>query len=156
MNWKDTMGLAYDLMTANSSRHLPVVDDSGSIVGMISDRDAQKAMIFDQADWLSAKTPKPEFDPNALARDYMSWPVVTIEETSSIKEAARIMLDNKISALVVLKDDIAVGIMTTDDLLKAIIGTDQESKSDFQNSIASMLYRSPLGTLAQTLANAGI
>jgi acetoin utilization protein AcuB len=156
INWKDTIGLAYDVMTANLSRHLPVVDDGGSIVGMISDRDAKKAMIFDQADWLSAKTPQPEFDPNALVRDYMSWPVVTVGENSSIKEAAQVMLDRKISALVVLKGDTAVGIITTDDLLQAITHADEKSTSDFQNSIASMLYRSPLGELAQTLANAGI
>ena len=107
------MSLAYDLMTSNSTRHIPVVDDTGSIVGMISDRDAKKAMIFDQADWTSGKTPQPEFDPNALTRDYMSWPVVTINESSSVREAAKLMLEKKISALILLRSDIAVAIVTT-------------------------------------------
>ena len=113
-------------------------------------------MIFDQADWLSSKTPQPEFDTHALARDYMSWPVVTIKETSSIKVAARIMLETQISAVIVLNGDTAVGILTTDDLLKAIVHADEKSTSDFQNSLASTLYKSALGPLAQTLANAGI
>ena len=156
INWKDPIGLGYDIMSANSTRHLPVVDDNGSIVGMISDRDAKKAMIFDQADWVSAKTPQPEFDPNVLARDYMSWPVVTIDENSSIREAASSMLKNKISALLVLRAGLAVGIITTDDLLKTIAREDEHAKISFSSAISAKIYDSPLGPLVQSLANAGI
>lgn len=156
INWRDTMSLAYDLMMSRNCRHLPVVDDGGFVVGIISDRDAKKAMIFDQADWLSAKTPQPEFDPNALTRDYMSWPVVTVDDSASLKEAAQLILDHKISALLVLKDDIATGLITTDDLLRSIISPHEESTSEFQDTVEAALYRSPLGPLAQTLANAGI
>ena len=150
------MALAYDLMMAHANRHLPVVDDGGSIVGMISDRDAKKAMIFDQADWLSAKTPRPDFDSNALVRDYMSWPVTTIQETATLKEAALAMLDHKISALIVLRLETAIGIVTTDDVLRAVAHADETKQIDFKDSLAAAIYRSPLGPLAQTLANAGV
>lgn len=51
-----------------------------------------------------------------IAKDLMTTPVVTIEETSTVETAARLMLDENISALPVLNSDGKVmGILTHSD-----------------------------------------
>ena len=156
IGWKSTMAEAFNLMTKTPSRHLPVVDDNGSLVGLISDRDIKKAMTIDQADYLSAKTPQPEFDPNARVRDFMSTPVETIPETATMRTAAAAMLKKEISSLVVMRGETAVGILTTTDLLRGIADDTEDSAFNPLDSVAVAIYRSPLNALAQTLANAGI
>lgn len=51
-----------------------------------------------------------------IAKDLMTSPVITIEETSTVEEAARLMLDRDISSLPVLNSDgKIVGILTHSD-----------------------------------------
>lgn len=51
-----------------------------------------------------------------LAKDLMTSPVVTIQETATVREAARLLLDQDISALPVLNDvGRIVGILTHSD-----------------------------------------
>jgi acetoin utilization protein AcuB len=46
---------------------------------------------------------------------------VTVREDTSIEEAARIMIDNKIGALPVMRDDVLVGIITETDVFRTFI-----------------------------------
>ena len=156
IHWTEKMELAFRVMSAAGSRHLPVIDDRGEIVGMLSDRDLQRAMQIDQADFTSAKTPQAEFDPNARVRDYMSWPIQSIDEKKPIAEAARLMIDRKISSLIVLRDQVAVGVITSDDLLQVLVHENKKSLGSLREGIMVALSDSPISAIAQSLANAGI
>lgn len=155
-HWMEKIAGGYELLRRANVRHLPVVDDNGAIVGIISDRDFYRAMQVDQPDFVSGKVTQPEFDPNARVRDYMSWPVEAIDETKSIVDAARIMLDKRISSLIVTRHDQVVGIVTTEDLLRALVTNEHSALKDLRAEIGSMLYNSTIGQIANTLANAGI
>ena len=88
VRWDQRMEEAADLMEEHRIRHLPVSDDLGVIVGIISDRDVSRA-----------RSPnKPGFDANAKVSDYMSWPVITVSQNLPLREAAQGMVDEKISA----------------------------------------------------------
>ena len=163
--WTASLQSAFNIMLDKKIRHLPVVHDDGSIIGILSERDLERAMTIDQADFFSARAPQAEFDPNGLVRDFMSWPVETIDESYPLKEAAQIMINKKISALLVTASGVATGIVTTEDLLRAFIlneGLAEEPSSvekaglSNQDSVEASLYASPIGSLAQLLANAGI
>jgi CBS domain-containing protein len=93
--WGEKLEDAYRILTDKNIRHLPVVDHRSEIVGIISDRDFQRAMSIDQPDFSSGKAPQAEFNPLSRIRDFMSWPVESIDEKASVTAAAKRMIDKK-------------------------------------------------------------
>lgn len=92
-------------MDTHRFRHLPVVDASGKIVGMLSDRDFMQVSDFDLTKVVQV----------------MSRSVLTISESGTLLECANIILQKKISSLLVVdSSEKPVGIITTDDLIKEL------------------------------------
>ncbi len=70
--------------------------------------------------------------------EVMSSPLITIEEDSSIKEAARKMVKYKIRRLPVTKKAVLVGIIATSDFARHI------SKRSFSETMIAAMSRYPL------------
>lgn len=115
-----TMQEAHEVMDARRIRHLPLTDDQGSIVGILSDRDVARAMRGAPADYKS-HSPAPIFNPSHHAMHYMSWPVKAVDRETSLKEVVALMLNEKISALLVEDHKVPLGILTTEDLMKYLL-----------------------------------
>jgi acetoin utilization protein AcuB len=99
-------------------RHLPVVD-SNKLVGLIVEND----LLSNQP---SKATTLSVFEIYSLldslqVNQMMSKPVITVEGDCPIEEAARIMVDNKISCLPVMAGSDLVGIITETDIFKALV-----------------------------------
>lgn len=111
VKWNAKLSAATKLMQEADIRHLPVVDSVGTIVGILSDRNIQRAM-----------NPRSgNFTPDATADKYMSWPVLTVNEKLSVRDAAQAMIEEKISALLVTNDlQAVIGIITTEDMLQVL------------------------------------
>jgi acetoin utilization protein AcuB len=119
IHFNDTMRSAWALMQEQGFRHLPVVDESHKVTGILSDRDVQRAMSVIRTGPLSQEV---ELDPTLLVKDFMSWPVYAVSETTSIEKVVEQMLDRKVSAFLV--EDLyrhVKGIITTDDILKLFL-----------------------------------
>lgn len=104
---------AYNLMYINRIRHLPVIDNTGTAVGMLSDRDIQRAMIVSQGDgdemYLSS---------SKTVGDFMSVPLFSVRPEMPVSLLIDEFLKKKVSAVVVLDDARkCVGIITDYDLL---------------------------------------
>ena len=160
VNWLTPLGDAYELLLENKIRHLPVEDDDGNIVGIMSEKDFMRALRVEQPDFSSGLAPVAEFDPNNVVRDFMTWPVRAIHSSASIATAARLMLDNKISALLVTDAvdgvDEVQGIVTTEDLLHVLIAEHETSSDKMRERFAEFLSSAPVGRIAQAIADAGI
>ena len=114
---------AYDKMRRNRIRHLAVIDGDGIVVGILSDRDVNRAMHSHVVNSGSQmKTEEVSFEPEATVQDYMSWPVKTFDKDRLIKDVAKEMIREKISAFLVTdgRNEIS-GIITTEDLLRVLI-----------------------------------
>ncbi|MBY0515414.1 MAG: CBS domain-containing protein [Bacteriovoracaceae bacterium] len=110
---------AYQKMRTLKVRHLPVINGSGKLVGIISDRDFQRVMNRER---VSETEETFTFDSREIVEDIMSWPVMTIPEGTSIRSAARLMVKDKLSALVITSvDQHPMGIVTTDDFLNYLV-----------------------------------
>jgi acetoin utilization protein AcuB len=107
---------AVELMRSRRVRHLPVVDRGGRLVGIVTDRDLRQ-VVFDPAVQarLSHAT---EALRGLTVRDVMTWGAISVTPTASIRDAARLMHENKIGALPVTDDDRLVGILTETDVLR--------------------------------------
>lgn len=153
--WSESLQSAFDKMRHLHIRHLPVVDQNGNIVGMLSERDLQRAMTVVPPS-IANRDQVAEFDPDFIVRDFMSQEVHTISEKANLKEAAQAMNSLKVSSLVVTNANREmVGILTNEDLLVVLIGLLNRQPSvvdEFKN----LCYNSPLGAIANLLNQSGI
>jgi CBS domain-containing protein len=115
----ERLDLADDIMHLGRVRHMPVVDD-GRLVGIVSNRDLLAASL----------TKFLNFDPKqrrAFLRsvevsEAMTRDVVTVEPSTSLREAAELLIRHKVGCLPVVKPDgVLVGLLTETDLLKAAL-----------------------------------
>ena len=156
--WTESLQNAFEKMNTHHFRHLPVVSETNEVVGIISDRDFQRAMQVDASDYFSKRVAQAEFDPQAKVRDYMCWPIQTLPVNSTLVDAAKLMLEKKISALLVSNEAEIVGILTTDDMLKALIQTLQQKKEEhpIKDRLLSVFFNSPANELVDLANQAGI
>lgn len=155
-HWTESMNSAYSKMTQAKIRHLPVVNDKGLLVGIISDRDFQRAMVKDPSS-VAGYYDKVDFDSESKVRDFMSQPVRAVDEKTDLKTVARLMVKNKISAvLVVNAKSRPVGIITHEDLLKVLVEILDTNTPEFAEGFEEFVYNSPVGPIATSLSQIGI
>jgi CBS domain-containing membrane protein len=100
-----TVDEARRAMAAHAIRHLPVLDDSGVLVGLIS-----------QTDVLVAGNGSEK-----LVREIMVRDVDTVDERSNVRHVAQVMFRNKRSCLPVTRGGRLQGIVTDSDFLGVAI-----------------------------------
>jgi CBS domain-containing protein len=88
-------------------RHVPVEDDNGQLVGLLSHR----ALLR-----LVARGHEKTAEPKAV-RDLMNSDPVTIPSSASTLEAIEVMRNNTVGCLPVVDDGRLVGIITESDLV---------------------------------------
>src|SRR5690348_4487034 len=84
VRYKDDLNSAFIRMRREGYRHMPVIDDSGNLVGLISDRDFQRAMwpmTFADAHGLPEGS---RFRKDAKVGEFMSCPVQVLSEDTNI------------------------------------------------------------------------
>jgi acetoin utilization protein AcuB len=98
-----------DLMDEQGIRHLPVVNNAGQTIGVITDRDVKSVQSL-------------SFRNEIYAKDIMTEDPLTVYSGTSLVDAAFIMSDAKIGSLLVNDDDEKmVGIFTNTDALNALV-----------------------------------
>jgi acetoin utilization protein AcuB len=152
IGWNETMEHAHHRMHAKRVRHLPVLDDSGKIVGILSDRDVQRSMIsqIDRPSRQSMSDEVIEFDPESRVRDYMTWPAKTVDQYTDLRVVAERMVSEKISSFLVSRGEQTLGIVTAEDLLKVLIQLLADPKSPKNWNLSHIFDESSEG-LARTL-----
>lgn len=121
------VGEARKLMRLRGVRHLPVVDGE-RVVGMLSDRDVR---ITDTHldDLAAGKDVTHAVGDERSTADAMSAPAHVIGDDGTIREAARMMLSRRISAVPVIDDDgKMVGLLTTTDCLLAFLSPEADDQ----------------------------
>ncbi len=98
-----TVSEALRILEDKHLRHLPVLDDQGTLVGIVSEKDLLRA---------SAQLP---------VQEMMTTDVITVTEYTPLEQAARVMSDHRISSLPVLRSGRLVGIITETDLFKIFL-----------------------------------
>ena len=115
----DRLDLADDVMQQRHVRHMPVLSGT-KLVGVVSARDLLAASLSKSL----------EFDPqerrtflhSVHVAEVMTPDVITVVPESSLKEAAELMVKNRVGCLpVVGPEQVLVGLVTETDLLKATL-----------------------------------
>lgn len=104
---EDILDLAANLMHWRHVRHVPVEDDAGHLLGIVSHRDLIKLLASGKID-----RSKP-----IIVRDVMSTDLITVQPDTPTLEALTLMREHNIGCLPVVKDGCLVGLVTAHDFL---------------------------------------
>lgn len=99
---------ALELMKINSIRHLPVVDRTRRLKGLLTLADLKQSLL-------------PSMLGDVTLADMMIKQPITISPEADIEYAAKLIYKHKIGGLPVTKGSYLVGIITETDLLRAFI-----------------------------------
>ncbi len=110
---------ALDLVRSKPFRHLPVLDESGELVGIVT----EKSLVY--------ASPTPTTTLSVFEVDYIlsrtkvgqiiQGQVVTVEPDLPIEEAARVMIDHQIGCLPVVENGKLVGIISDTDIVRVFV-----------------------------------
>jgi|WetSurMetagenome_2_1015567.scaffolds.fasta_scaffold37786_3 acetoin utilization protein AcuB len=114
-----TLGSALELCERHRIRHLPVVDESKRLVGVVTDRDLH-SKISPRLGTIAENNADRETLHFRVHR-IMGRNVISISADTTVADAAQLMLEHRIGCLPVVNDELGiVGIITTSDLLRHI------------------------------------
>jgi CBS domain-containing protein len=124
---------AAGLMLEHKVSGLPVIDESGDLVGVVTEGD------FLRREEIGSQIRRPRWiefftTPGRLAgeyvhasgrkvRDVMSGEVRTVTEETELSEIARLMQEHAVKRLPVVRDKKLIGIVTRADLLRAVVSS---------------------------------
>jgi acetoin utilization protein AcuB len=118
------VGTAIAVMIERGVRHLPVVDDDGRLVGIVTDRDVRHRLFAPEIYPQIGKVPLRELLQQAPVRAVMSAPVLRIGAASDVAEAATRMRRERVGCLPVVEGSSVVGMLTEIDILRHIAGAE--------------------------------
>jgi len=144
---------ALRLMRQNHIRHLPIVDKKGNPVGIVTEGDMLRAEpspvttlnVFEIASYLE----------NVTMESLMNSPVLAVDESCSITNAANFMLINEIDSLLVMRDETLVGIITIADIFKTFIEITGGGQSGSRIEAKMPIQKGHLAPFVQALSDAG-
>jgi CBS domain-containing protein/gamma-glutamylcysteine synthetase len=104
---EDVIDLAANLMHWKHVRHVPVEDDEGKLVGIVSHRDLLELFALGKTNGAS----------EIVVRDVMKRELFTITPETPTLDALQMMREENIGCLPVIKDEKLVGLITAYDFL---------------------------------------
>ncbi len=112
----DKLSIADDVMRLGRIRHLPVLDDDEQVVGIVSQRDLFRGALARALGYGAHAQQK--LLGQLLVKEVMTNDPTAIAPDAPLAEAARVMLEGKIGALVVIEDGRLAGILTEADFVR--------------------------------------
>jgi CBS domain-containing protein len=116
----DKLKIADDVMRLGRIRHMPVLDEDGEIVGIVSQRDLFRGALARCIGY--GEFAQQKLLDQLLVKEIMSTEVVTVNPFAPLQQAARLMLERKIGCVVVAEEARLVGILTESDFVKLYAG----------------------------------
>jgi CBS domain-containing protein len=143
----DTLKRAAGLLTSRRISGLPVCDEDGRVVGVLSEQDILWKEVcvpenegrFQRA--LSRAYGYHQRCRAMTARDAMSVPAIVIAPNESLVAAARLMILRRVNRLPVVEEGRLVGIVTRADLVRAFTRSDEEIEHEItEDVLETMLW----------------
>ncbi len=113
---RDDLAALYDLMDSRHVRHVPVVDSEGELIGLVTDRDLSRSALG-AVEELPLSVER-DILRRRRVRDIMATEPDVIEPDATLREAAEMLLENKVGCLPVVEGLHLVGILTEADFVR--------------------------------------
>jgi acetoin utilization protein AcuB len=109
---------AQRILDRRNIRHLFVMDGK-RLVGIVTDRDLRKAAPSSKSPLTTSE--REEFMDELKVVEVMSRKLITASPSTTVREAAKVMVREKIGCLPVVDGNALVGIVTETDLLEILV-----------------------------------
>lgn len=116
---EDIVDLAANLMHWRHVRHVPVEDDEGRLIGIVSHRDLIELFAHGRSG----------SSPSIVVRDIMKTDLTTVTPETQTLEALELMRERNIGCLPVVKNERLVGLVTAYDFLTVSVKLFEEKLS---------------------------
>ncbi|TBC52436.1 CBS domain-containing protein [Rhizobium ruizarguesonis] len=135
---------AAEIMLANHVSGVPVIDDAGRLVGIISEGDLLRRTELGREATAEFGTSALTAEEKATAyvrsnawrvADVMSCDPIVVEGDTSLARVSALMQEHHIKRIPVMRDGVLVGIVSRADLLKAIVTADQDETASGDEAI---------------------
>jgi CBS domain-containing membrane protein len=117
----DKLSIADDLMKQQRIRHMPVLDADGELCGILTQRDMFRGILLRSLGY-GDRAEQRLLDSLSI-KDAMHDDVLTITPKSTLGDAAKLMLSNKIGCLPVVEGTRLVGMISEADFVKQFAGS---------------------------------
>ncbi len=110
---------ALEIVRSKPFRHLPVLDENGKLVGIVTEKSlvyasptSTTALSVFEVDYILSRTKVGQIIQGSVVTVGPDWPV---------EEAARVMVDRRIGCLPVVEDDNLIGIISDTDIFRVFV-----------------------------------
>jgi len=110
---------ALDLVRSSPFRHLPVLDENGKLVGIVTEKSlvyasptSNTTLSVFEVDYILSRT---------KVGQVIQGEAVVVRPDLPIEEAARMMIDHRIGCLPVVEDDELLGIISDTDIFRVFV-----------------------------------
>jgi len=116
-----SLSAAADTLVSKRLRALPVVDEEGHVLGLITDRQIMTHFlpVLDQMGDVASDV-GPLIGENEV-RDVMERTVMCVNEDQPLVDVIRLMLDKEIERLPVVREGQLVGFLTRGDIIRRLL-----------------------------------
>jgi len=144
---------AMDLMKRENVRRFPVVDKDRKLVGVVTQTDLLHASR-------SAATSLTIWEITYLlsqikVREVMTRDVKTVTEDTTLEDAARIMVNNKIGSIVVVRDGMPVGIITESDIFQIFLEMMGARERGIRLTVLAPYVKGSMAAITSAVTEAG-
>jgi CBS domain-containing protein len=126
---------AIALMAEHHVTSLPVLDEDGDIVGMVSEIDLLRQRIAHDPRTHLRGTPADNATPGARVSDVMTDVVICLSRNTDTADVAEALVDNRIRAIPIIEGADLVGIVSRRDLLKTLLRDDTGIAAEVQERL---------------------
>jgi len=131
-----TLARAYLLMENLKCHNLPVVSED-RVVGVIAERDINHLItVYSQG--LQGQTAR------LTVGNYMKGPVKKVDEHHALEAVLRMMLDQRVGAVVIEREGVDTACITRDDMLEILADIAKESKTKVIDHFQKILNKQTL------------
>ena len=111
------------LMRDKNIRHVPVVDDEQRLVGIISETDCLLGCKVQRGEGVLLGRHRAPLSPQGSVAELMTTELAKADLGYSLRDAAKLMVESRISSIPIVNDGLLVGIITSTDLLRTLVHT---------------------------------
>lgn len=112
----ENLTIADDVMSLGRIRHMPVLEEDGSIAGIVSQRDMFRGALARVLGY--GERAQSKLIATLAVKDVMTTNPVTIAPDTLLSEAAQILYEKKLGCLLVVEGEKLIGILTESDFVR--------------------------------------
>lgn len=123
------------LLAEHRVTSMPVLDDDGAIIGIVSELDLLRDRMPHDPRAHLGRSLDDRPDPARTVRDVMTDSVICLSENADAADLAELLVDNKVRAVPIIRGADLVGIVSRRDVLRTLLRDDTAIRADVRERL---------------------